>query len=480
MLEEIVPVLKNFRDSIYRFFPSRRDAAMELVDALSSNKTATSVVELSLSPLHRRNYCSITRVLDEYFSPDAAIAHQQEETLTKLLSGLCPSTQQGAFHLFTVDCTPEPRVFSPTLEDRSFVYAPNAVCGNKPITLGHKYSMIAYLPEKQGPHTPPWLIPLACTRVDTTQHAELVGMEQIAACIKSQRTFTSQLSVSLGDTAYNNPLCLGIAKSNDNQVHISRSRNNKKYFYPYLPDEIIDAKKRGRPKAYGDIHQLNDPATWRVPDKSIEFSQTSAQGKIQIIKIDCWNKIIMRGKKGSKLSDYPLRLLRVRVYKESGELLFKRPLWLTAAGRRRMELSLLDIFNSYRQRFDIEHFFRFGKNRLLMDKIQTPDVQHEESWWQLVMIAYAQLYLTRSIANVLPNPWEKYMPAFKANEIIKTPTQVQNDFERIIRMIGTPAQPPKQRNKAPGRQLGDIQIKRTRHPVVKKWKNTTVTEKMSV
>ena len=53
MLEEIVPFLKSFRDRIYRFFPSRRDAAMELVDALSSNKTASSVVELSVSPLHR-------------------------------------------------------------------------------------------------------------------------------------------------------------------------------------------------------------------------------------------------------------------------------------------------------------------------------------------------------------------------------------------------------------------------------------------
>jgi IS4 transposase len=92
-------------------------------------------------------------------------------------------------------------------------------------------------------------------------------------------------------------------------------------------------------------------------------------------------------------ADYPLRLLRVQIYKESGELLFKRPLWLTAAGKRRMELSLGDIFTSYRHRFDIEHFFRYGKNRLLMDKLQTPDVRHEESWWQLVMIAYAQLYI---------------------------------------------------------------------------------------
>jgi hypothetical protein len=71
MLEEIVPILKKFRDRIYRFFPFRRDAAMDLVDALSSNTTACSVVELSLSPLHRRNYCSITRVLDEYMSKDA-------------------------------------------------------------------------------------------------------------------------------------------------------------------------------------------------------------------------------------------------------------------------------------------------------------------------------------------------------------------------------------------------------------------------
>jgi len=43
------------------------------------------------------------------------------------------------------------------------------------------------------------------------------------------------------------------------------------------------------------------------------------------------------------------------------------------------------------ERLDIEHFFRFGKTRLLMDKIQTPDVEHEEAWWQLVMIAYTQL-----------------------------------------------------------------------------------------
>lgn len=478
MLEEIVLILKNFRDRIYCFFPSRRDAAMELIDALSSNKTANSVVALSLSPLHRRNYCSITRVLDEYLSQNSVVALQQKHALTNLLASFCPEVQQRPFHLFAVDCTSGPRIFSPTLEDRGYVYAPNTVCGNKPVTLGHKYSIVAYLPEKQGAKTPPWLIPLACTRVNTSQNGELVGMEQIAACIKSQCSFSSRLSVSLGDTAYNTPLCLSIAKNNMNQVHVSRARNNKKFFYPYAPDEGADTPKRGRPNIYGAVHQLNAPSSWRTPDDSVEFSQKSALGKIHLIKIDCWNEVIIKGKKGLKLSDYPLRLLRVQVRKESGELLFKRALWLTAAGIRRMELSLSDIFLSYRQRFDIEHFFRFGKTKLLMDKIQTPDVRHEEAWWQLVIIAYAQLYLSQTIADSLPNPWEKHLPSFKTNGTIKQPTIVQKDFERIIRMIGTPAQPPKPRKNALGRQFGDIQVKRIRHPIVKKLKSTACSEKM--
>ena len=89
MLEEIVPILKNFRDRIYRFFPARRDAAIELIDALASNQNANSVVELSLNPLHRRNYCSITRVLDEYMSSNPEEALLQKQTLTEILSSLC-------------------------------------------------------------------------------------------------------------------------------------------------------------------------------------------------------------------------------------------------------------------------------------------------------------------------------------------------------------------------------------------------------
>ena len=45
---------------------------------------------------------------------------------------------------------------------------------------------------------------------------------------------------------------------------------------------------------------------------------------------------------------------------------------------------------------------------------------------------------------------------------------MQKDFNRIIRTIGTPAKAPKRPKKAPGRQKGEFQVKRTRYSVIKK------------
>jgi hypothetical protein len=44
----------------------------------------------------------------------------------------------------------------------------------------------------------------------------------------------------------------------------------------------------------------------------------------------------------------------------------------------RMKLSLLNTCQAYLQRYDLEHFFCFGKQKLLLDKFQIPDDEHEE------------------------------------------------------------------------------------------------------
>ncbi len=42
-------------------------------------------------------------------------------------------------------------------------------------------------------------------------------------------------------------------------------------------------------------------------------------------------------------------------------------------------------------RESMEHMLRFSKQRLLMGPFQTPDVEHEENWVQLTLLAYVQL-----------------------------------------------------------------------------------------
>ena len=64
-----------------------------------------------------------------------------------------------------------------------------------------------------------------------------------------------------------------------------------------------------------------------------------------------------------------------------------------------MELSAEQIYWSYRNRYDIEHFFRFGKQRLLLDKYQTPDEEHLQNWMEVVNLAYWLLYIRKEEAK---------------------------------------------------------------------------------
>ncbi|MEI6063185.1 MAG: hypothetical protein WCQ26_01210 [Pseudanabaena sp. ELA748] len=63
-------------------------------------------------------------------------------------------------------------------------------------------------------------------------------------------------------------------------------------------------------------------------------------------------------------------------------------MWLIVIGERRGELSPLEAHHAYRQRFDLEHTFRFGKQNLLLTAFVTPDVEHEQQWVKFVMSNY--------------------------------------------------------------------------------------------
>jgi hypothetical protein len=154
-------------------------------------------------------------------------------------------------------------------------------------------------------------------------------------------------------------------------------------------------RKPGHPRWYGERFSSKDPTTWGEADAVEETNLTTCKGHIYRVQLEGWHDLLMRGKKDLPMHQKPFTLFRVRVLDEQGRPIFKHTLSLIVMGQRHKELSLVEAWESYCQRFDVEHYFRFGKQRLLMATFQTPDVDREENWLELVSLAYVQLWLAR-------------------------------------------------------------------------------------
>ncbi len=125
---------------------------------------ARSVVELSLSPHFQSQYPSIYTAI--------ASSGCKDIDLAALVGSYLPPPKKRAYWLFGVDGTPQRRRFAYTLSDRSYVYYPNPVSSNKPITIGHEYSTVALLPESDPQMAKSWVVPLSTRRAGTDDDKE--------------------------------------------------------------------------------------------------------------------------------------------------------------------------------------------------------------------------------------------------------------------------------------------------------------------
>lgn len=455
--------LNQFRDSLYQNFNNQADTLMELVDALCSKPDAKSVAEYSLASCFRRSYSMLYKAVDQMDVGPMWLAHR--------LSPYLPRPKKWPFWLLLVDVTPNPRPYAHTLEDRGFVYQPEVVKGKLPVTIGHQYSTVALGLEPESGVSPSWVLPLRTERVPTMKDKEMVGMEQIGELLEDERLpFGQELTVTAADSSYSKPASLCAHREYPNVVTIARSRGNRVYYHQHVPsEEEVANPGKGHPTWYGARFSLSDSETWTEPDETLSFKETSRRGKEYRVEVQAWHNMLMRGKdKPVKLPmhEHPFTLIRIVRYDKEGNPAFKKPLWLIVMGDRRRELTLEHIYEAYCARFDIEHFFRFGKQKLLMVTFQTPEVEREENWVQLTHIAYAQLWMARHLVELLPRPWERNLPSVKRG--LTSPTFVQRGFDRIIRQLGTPAKPPKLRIISSGRPLGTKLPRRTRHNVVVK------------
>jgi hypothetical protein len=180
------------------------------------------------------------------------------------------------------------------------------------------------------------------------------------------------------------------------------------------------------------------------------------------VLLNRWNDVHVEGH--AELVD----VVKAEIFSKSDcrETLFP-PLLLILSGKRRREITALDAYQSYRRRFDIEHFFRFSKQKLLFSVYQTPDLDHQISWWWFCCMAYWLLYHVRHIAQGFTRPWHKK----RGLDGPAGPGKVKRLFAiKIFPVLGSPSLPPISRVKSQGRQYNTRLLKRERKKVVKKCK----------
>lgn len=447
--------LQQFRQDVYAALPYRRDAIMDLLDAMCSNTTARQVVALSLSPQFRREYGSVFDAIQHFFIPSSlwrATAERQQlaQTLLRITARYLPPPQMRRYWLFGLDEVPIAHPYATHSTGQGYIYAPNPVPGTRPITLGKACSTLAYLPELPQSHAAPWSVPLSLRRVPATRPAREIGQQQLEALLEDDTLpWHSQLCVAAVDAKYGNALFLASLQRHANLVTVARVPGNRVFYHAPAPRPATGPVPLGRAPWYGAPFALRDASTWGLPDATTTFAWVSKHGREYQVAIQAWHNLLMRGKQDASMHEHPFTLVRIQLLDAQGQPVFARALWLVVVGARRQDLSLRDIWDAYHHRFDVEHFFRFGKQHLLLAAYQTPEVGYEENWWQLVGLAQTQLWLARPAAESLPLPWERYLPPAPKGWL--SPSAVQRDFARILRQIGTPAQAPKRRGNAPGR-----------------------------
>lgn len=466
MIEPIVSKFQSFRNRLFQLFHYRSGATMDLIDAVSANTEADSVVKLSLSDLFRRKYSSLTDVLNSLFRINLNTAPTVEETrkqtlkVTQLLAEECaPSLQEVGFALFAIDCTANPRIYATKVDDRTIVHAPNHVPGQKPITVGHEYSVLVHLPNQTEDRELHWVVPLSVRRVESHQSGTEVGFLQLDE-IANQTVFKNCFCVNVSDAAYSTKKwAIDISKL-PHVVQIARMRGNRKV---YRIPTLNSTTRRGRPQIYGEEVLLSCPSQ---PDLEEITTITTRKGREYQVLLQRWNDVIMQGSKEERTHEHPFDLLRVTVTDKKGKPVYKRPLWVMIAGVRRREVNSKTAHLSYGRRYDIEHYFRFGKQKLGLVNSQTCETRHEEGWHWIGLLAYNMLYHARQLTQPVAYPWEKRKVHVVATR--QRPSQVKRDYGRIIRGIGTPAPIPKPRGKSPGRQPGYKSGERLDQPLIRK------------
>lgn len=124
MFEETINRLIHFRKTLHELIPFYRDATMDLIDALSTNKNSQSVIQLSDNKFFRRKCSSINKVIHYFLVSNDdedgqdPLQDNTESCKTPVEMNYQPNKKlQKAIQKQIADLCPSP-------ENRNFFYSP--------------------------------------------------------------------------------------------------------------------------------------------------------------------------------------------------------------------------------------------------------------------------------------------------------------------------------------------------------------------
>lgn len=402
------------------------------MDAVLTSSGIVSFPELSCAPVFRRQWPSLYEALQD--------GKLDSEKLLKLEVKSLPAIERP---LLVGDHTAWPRVQARTLEDRSFVHQPTPIKGQKPISIGHRYSTLGVVPPNAGS----WFLPLLHERIEssTTPSARLAGqLKQVCPLLAEQ---SSQRPLGLFDSEFGSGAFL-LETAEIACDLLFRVKPNRRF--RRAPGAY---KGRGRRPIHGQVFRLSTTATWHAPDEEWECEDE----RLGQVKIKRWDNL--------HFEDAPKRsitLLRVERVDARGTRRDPKVIWLGYCGEQK--LTTQDAtWRQYLSRYVIEHWYRFIKQSLNWTLPQLSTPEQSQLWSTLLVIASWQLWLARTDAEDHPQRWQKPQPPEK-----RTPGRIHRGMAGVLARIGTLAKEPKPRGKSPGWPIGRVRSKRTRHGVLKK------------
>ena len=451
-------------------------ALAALVMALASFTDATSVVSLSLSPLFQHQYSSLTDAITHlaYYDADRKLRRQQ---IQQLCLKYLPQRESFAFHSDGLSLF---REHSPCLKERGYVHkANNVVPGNKPVGVGYQYSLVNLgVPESSGS------LLFDSRRVKPAEDLLTVSAAQmVRLCSDERLPFHAARVSNVADSQYGTPKYLAPTSALPNLVNIVRLRHGMKVYQAQQR-----AESGGAPLVYGDkfyLLEVSDRKTYTIKEKPYEVERralaelpaaeereieaTTSRGRPLRIHLRRWSGMKMRSKDGHNMKKVSADIVGVTVYDaRTGKRVFQHDQFLWVSGEGREALSLTEIYEKFRHRFDLEVTNRFCKQQLLLDSYRTPELGHFENWVLVVTLSLWLLFCASGEVGSVCAKWQQYSEPREAKGGRKTLSQTRTGAERLFSTFEPKLYAPKSVKKGVGRRAGERQEKRANYKVVKK------------